>query len=90
LQFFSGPALGSALYSLGGFTLPFVSVGSATFLVAILLLIIVPNATMEEKDKTERGKSLTFTHLLNVIYVHLRIEIKLNLRSVPNLKTFTL
>ncbi len=67
MQFFSGPALGSALYSLGGFTLPFVSVGSATFLVAILLLIIVPNVTMEEKDKTERGKALTFTHLLKVM-----------------------
>jgi cell division protein FtsW (lipid II flippase) len=54
------------LYSLGGFTLPFISVGSVTLLVAILLLIIVPNIKMEEKDKTDGGKSLTFAGLLKV------------------------
>jgi hypothetical protein len=63
---FLGPALGSALYSLGGFTLPFISVGSVTLLIAIFLLIIVPNVTTEAKDKTDGGKSLTFAGLIKV------------------------
>jgi hypothetical protein len=54
------------LYSLGGFTLPFISVGSVTLLVAIFLLIIVPNVTTEAKDKTDGGKSLTFAGLIKV------------------------
>ena len=64
---FPGPALGSALYGLGGFTLPFLSVGSVTLLVAILLLFIVPNVKTEEKDKRDAGKSLTFAGLVKVI-----------------------
>lgn len=58
--------MGSALYGVGGFTLPFLSVGSVTLVVAILLLFIVPNVKMEEKDKTDGGKSLTFTGLIKV------------------------
>ncbi len=54
------------MYSLGGFTLPFISVGSVTLLVAIFLLIIVPNVTTEAKDKTDGGKSLTFAGLIKV------------------------
>ena len=63
---FLGPALGSALYNLGGFSLPFFSVGSGALLVAILLLVVVPNVTTDSKEKTDGGKSLTFSGLFRV------------------------
>ena len=62
-----GPALGSALYGLGGFSLPFFSVGSVTLAVAVLLLIVVPSVETEKKDKTDGGKTLTFAGLFRVI-----------------------
>ena len=58
--------MGSALYNLGGFSLPFFSVGSGALLVAILLLVVVPNVTTDSKEKTDGGKSLTFSGLFRV------------------------
>ena len=63
---FLGPALGSALYSVGGFYLPFITVGSVAFVAAVLLLFIVPNVKPEKRDKTDGGKSLTFSALIRV------------------------
>jgi hypothetical protein len=58
--------LGSALYGLGGFSLPFFSVGSVTLAVAVLLLLVVPSVETEKKDKTDGGKTLTFSGLFRV------------------------
>ena len=50
----SGPTLGSFLYGLSGFGLPFYSVGSFTTLLAFLLLFLVPRVDKKRaKDAPE-------------------------------------
>ncbi len=62
LGFMLGPALGSALYSIGGFQLPFLVVGSVAFVVAIGLVFIIPNVKPDPVvRKTE--KLLTYSDL---------------------------
>ena len=46
----SGPVLGSSLYSLGGFLLPFVSVGSFGLILAICLFFTIPSGEYDKKD----------------------------------------
>ncbi len=47
-------AQGSVLYSLGGFVLPFVVVGSVGLVVATALLILIPNVRADVKKKEEK------------------------------------
>ena len=50
----TGPTLGSFLYGLSGFGLPFYSVGSFTTLLAFLLLFLVPRVDKKDaKDAPE-------------------------------------
>ena len=43
LGYMLGPGLGSVLYELGGFKLPFLAVGSVSIILSLLLVITVPN-----------------------------------------------
>ena len=45
-----GPVLGSSLYSLGGFLLPFVSVGSFGLILALCLFFTIPSGEYDKKD----------------------------------------
>jgi predicted MFS family arabinose efflux permease len=55
LNAFLGPALGALLFSLGGFQLPFLVVGSIGLVVATCLLLIIPNVKADpEKKKTAK------------------------------------
>ena len=49
----SGPAVGSALYSLGGFPLPFLTVGSLGLLAAIGLFFVVPEVQWDKRDSPD-------------------------------------
>jgi predicted MFS family arabinose efflux permease len=64
---FIGPALGSFLYSVGGFTLPFLVVGTCALVMAIVLCMVVPPVKMDERDADDTtSKSLTFATLARV------------------------
>lgn len=49
-----GPSVGGALYELGGYYLPFVSLGSCLVLAACLTLFLLPS-NYDEDDKSEEG-----------------------------------
>ena len=54
----SGPALGSALYSIGGFPLPFLSVGTFGLLVAIALYFVVPDVQANPNDSPDDDRKV--------------------------------
>ena len=56
---FLGPALGSFLYGLGGFTLPFVVVGSIGVAVATSIVFFMPNV-QPDLEVAKNKKTLTF------------------------------
>ena len=60
-----GPALGSALFIAGGFTLPYLVVSSLAFVMAIVLALVVPKVTTNDKKDGET-KSVTFTAMAKV------------------------
>ena len=65
--YFIGPALGSALYSLGGFSLPFLSVGILSLLAAILLCFAVPDVQSKPNDSPDQNrKVLSFRGIAKV------------------------
>ena len=47
--FILGPVLGSSLYSLGGFLLPFASVGSFGLILALCLFFTIPSGEYDKK-----------------------------------------
>ena len=47
-----GPAVGSALYSLGGFSLPYFTIGGAVLIFAIVNALIIPSLG-SQSDKEE-------------------------------------
>uniref|UniRef100_A0A182QYW8 Major facilitator superfamily (MFS) profile domain-containing protein n=1 Tax=Anopheles farauti TaxID=69004 RepID=A0A182QYW8_9DIPT len=53
-----GPMVGGALYTVGGYYLPFVVLGSALFVTAILTLCILPKHPNEEQPNREKSASL--------------------------------
>lgn len=54
LGLIAGPTVGGALYSLGGYYLPFVVLGTCLLLAAILTIIILPQ---HNQDLSETGTS---------------------------------
>ena len=63
----SGPALGSALYEVGGFLLPFLVVGIWCLIGAFAILFVIPNVKMDDqKDSNETKKKLTLKDLAKV------------------------
>ena len=52
LGYMMGPALGAALYEVGGFILPFASVGGFGLVVATALAVLIPNVKKDTERKT--------------------------------------
>jgi hypothetical protein len=50
--------VGGALYSVGGYFLPFVVLGSALFSCAIITLLILPAQPIERNENAQRGSML--------------------------------
>ena len=66
-HFHLGPALGSALYIHGGFTLPFISVGAFGLMIAVVLLFMVPDLQSDRDDSLIRDTTvLTIKGILTV------------------------
>ena len=61
LFLYSGPVLGSSLYSLGGFSLPFISVGSVGIILAVCLLFAMPSGEYDKKADPDNSKADTLT-----------------------------
>jgi hypothetical protein len=62
-----GPAVGSFLYSLGGFTLPFFSFGLLNILLSVGLILLMPNVKKEtQKIEEKNDKKLTFSAMVEV------------------------
>ena len=67
-----GPAIGSALYGLGGFTLPFLSCGILGLVMGICLLFSVPKIDThinKENDTItciDKGKTLRWKDIITV------------------------
>ena len=53
--FYVGPVVGSALYTVGGFSLPFYAVGGLTTLIAVVMLFIVPNINKDDEDHQKKA-----------------------------------
>ncbi len=73
-----GPALGSFLYTVGGFNLPFFVVGSVSLFLSFCLCLVIPNIEAYKSDgesntdnKWEKkvGKKLTFLLIAKVIFI---------------------
>jgi hypothetical protein len=59
--------IGSALYSLGGFTLPFVFVGSFATVMSFILCLVIPNIKADpDKEKDSYKKLASIYDLLKV------------------------
>ncbi len=65
MYIFPGPALGSFLYSIGGFTLPFLVVGSVGLVVATFLVFVIPNVKPDPVKKPSET-ALTFKQIAMV------------------------
>ena len=67
MNLYLGPALGSMLYSFGGFTLPFLVVASVALVNSIALAIVLPNIEISKKQENETTSiRLTFSALIKV------------------------
>ena len=68
LKCYIGPVIGSGLYSLGGFLLPFVVVGSVGIVLAVCLFFAIPKGEYENrKDQNESNtKKLTWAGVFKV------------------------
>ncbi len=59
--------MGSALHSVGGFTLPYIVVASMALVMAVVLAFVVPQVRTNEREEGEnKTKTLTFTSLVEV------------------------
>ena len=64
----SGPAIGSALFQIGGFLLPFLLVGSWCLIVAILQLFVLPDINVDDSKNAQIKRNLTFFDLAKVCF----------------------
>ena len=81
-HFALGPVLGSVLYSLGGFPLPFLSVGIFGLIISVGLIFVVPDVQSEEGDSTDnKGQVLTIIAIIKVIFRIACCELKRLLRT---------
>ena len=51
------PIVGSILYGVGGFNLPFICFGAVFFVFALFLRLIIPTAADQIKEHVEKTKS---------------------------------
>ena len=69
LGFTLGPAVGMLIYEMGGFSMPFVSIGSVGLAVALCLAFVIPSeVTLEAGRRYSKKvrKRITFRRLLKV------------------------
>ena len=66
MMFILGPAVGSGLYQLGGFTLPFLTVGIWCSLATIALLLILPNVNKNIDIISQNRNEIDFSALAKV------------------------
>ena len=64
----SGPAIGSALYSIGGFGVPFWTVGSLGLVCAVLIFFLLPSVKPKSTDSSDGNskKHLTVKAIFSV------------------------
>ena len=55
----TGPAIGGFLYDVGGFHLPFVAMGLANFLFAIIMILALPSKELNTCITTKEGNNYT-------------------------------
>ena len=61
--------MGSALFSVGGFTLPYIVVASLALIMAIVLSVVVPKVYTDVKEEGDSSTvKMTFTSLLTVTF----------------------
>ena len=53
-----GPAIGAWLYSIGGFLLPFIIVGSISSILSALLIVTIPLHLLQDKTNETEMKPL--------------------------------
>ena len=64
-----GPALGGAMYSLGGYGAPFYTLGSLLLLTAAASLVLMPTVTDESAGKTENdGEERSYRDMLWMVF----------------------
>ena len=77
----SGPAIGSALYSIGGFGVPFWTVGSLGLVCAVLIFFLLPSVKPKSTDSSygNSKKHLTVKAIFSVSahYVYMRRYVSL-------------
>jgi len=67
--------IGSTLYSLGGFKLPFFFVGSFATIMSFVLCLVIPNIEADPKDEKDSDKkSASFYDLLKVSLFALKLR----------------
>ena len=66
-----GPMVGGALYTIGGYFLPFVVLGFSLFLTDLITLCVLPKHP-KENDNRERGRNN-----YDIIYVYRYINLQL-------------
>ena len=69
LKYYIGPVIGSGLYSLGGFLLPFVVVGSVGIVLAVCLFFAIPKGEYENREDQNESdaKKLTWAGVFKVL-----------------------
>ena len=61
IKWYLGPVIGSGLYSLGGFLLPFVVVGSIGIVLAVCLFFAIPKGEYENREDLNESNSKKLT-----------------------------
>lgn len=56
-----GPMVGGTLYAVGGYYLPFVVLGSALFVTALLTACVLPKHPNNDCDSGQMGRMYKFT-----------------------------
>ena len=65
----AGPVIGSTLYSVGGFMLPFLCVGCVGIILAVCLVYAIPTGEYDRKNdiKGHNTEKLSWSNVLKVI-----------------------
>ena len=74
LKHISGPAIGSLIYSNGGFGAPFWTVGTVGFVCAVVMFFLLQPVTLNTADKSldnKNKKCLTLKDVLRVSFTTL-------------------
>ena len=70
----SGPLLGTALYGIGGFGLPFCVVGALGIALAVILYVIMPPVRQKAQNVSNGGTQLTIKGVTKVSGLYHRVK----------------